>query len=203
MTIIEAFKISDSVLIQGVQGISDLIVQPGLINVDFADVRAIMKDAGTALMGIGIGTGEHRAEESARAAISSPLLEQSIEGAAGILFNIIGGTDLTMKEVDKAATIISQVASPDANIIFGATIDDKLKGQIKITVIATGFNTGDIKKQLGFRPEYKEPREIRYEFPKPEEDNPQKPDDFKPQGPSEEGGEYDSKYDIPAFLRGK
>ncbi len=208
MSIIEAFKISDSVLIQGVQGISDLIVMPGLINVDFADVRTIMKDAGTALMGIGIGTGEHRAEEAARAATSSPLLEQSIEGASGILFNIIGGQDLTMKEVDRAAAIISKVASADANIIFGTTVDDKLRGTIKITVIATGFDTGDIKSQLGLRQaEYQEQKATeRYEFTK-REDTPQTPESpttkfNEPEKPSDDD-ESTSKYDIPAFLRGR
>src|SRR3989339_1053681 len=140
MSIIEAFRLSDSVLNQGVQGISDLIVMPGLINVDFADVKTVMKDAGSALMGIGIGTGDARAEQAAKSAISSPLLEVSIEGATGILFNIIGGRDLTMKEVDIAARIIGQSASTDANIIFGTTIDDKMQDQIRITVIATGFD---------------------------------------------------------------
>ena len=139
MSIIEAFRLSDSVLNQGVQGISDLIVMPGLINVDFADVKTIMKDAGTALMGIGIGTGENRAEVAAKAAISSPLLEQSVEGAKGILFNISGGPDLTMREVDRAANIIRGIAGEEADIIFGTSIDDELTGQLKITVIATGF----------------------------------------------------------------
>lgn len=141
MSILDAFKVSDSVLTQGVQGISDLIVVPGLINVDFADVRSIMKNAGSALMGIGIGTGENRAEIAAKAAISSPLLEVSIEGATGILLNIIGGVDLTMREVDKAAQIINEAASPDANIIFGTNIDMTIKDEIKIIVIATGFDT--------------------------------------------------------------
>ena len=122
MGMLEAFKLSDSILNQGVQGISDLIVKPGLINVDFADVKTIMATAGTALMGIGIGTGENRAETAARASISSPLLEQSIEGAKGILFNISGGPDLTMKEVARAADIIREIANEDANIIFGTSI---------------------------------------------------------------------------------
>lgn len=139
-SIIEAFKIVDSVLGQGVQGISDLITMPGLINVDFADVRTIMTDAGSALMGIGVGKGENRAVVAAKAAISSPLLEISIEGAKGILFNIVGGLDMTMLEVDEAAKIISQAADGDANIIFGATIDESMKEQMKITVVATGFD---------------------------------------------------------------
>lgn len=141
MSIKDAFKLSDSILNQGVQGIADLIVLPGLINVDFADVRTIMQNAGSALMGIGIGTGKTRAEEAAKAAIFSPLLDESIEGATGVLFNITGGPDLTMKEVDKAASIISSMVSKDANIIFGATVDPDYEEKIKITVIATGFDS--------------------------------------------------------------
>jgi cell division protein FtsZ len=140
MSLLEAFKVADSVLTQGVQGIADLITTPGLINVDFADVRTIMTDAGSALMGIGTGVGENRATTAARMAISSPLLEVSIDGAKGILFNIIGGQDLTMNEINEAANIISNAADPDANIIFGATIDDKMADQIKISVIGTGFD---------------------------------------------------------------
>lgn len=139
-TLTDAFKIADSVLSQGVQGISEIITVPGLINVDFADVRTIMKDAGSALLGIGTGVGENRAQMAARAAISSPLLDISIEGARGILFNIAGGHDITMAEVDEAARIISEAADADANIIFGATINDTLSDQIRITVVATGFD---------------------------------------------------------------
>lgn len=140
MTLLEAFRVVDSVLIQGVQGISDIITMPGLINVDFADVKMIMKDAGSALMGIGTGVGDNRAQMAARAAVSSPLLEISIEGAKGVLFNITGGPDMTMSEVDEAAKIISEAADADANIIFGSAINDKLIDQMKITVIATGFD---------------------------------------------------------------
>lgn len=140
MTLLEAFRVADSVLTQGVQGISDIITQPGLINVDFADVRAIMKDAGSALMGIGSGVGDNRAQMAARAAISSPLLEISIEGAKGVLFTITGGPDMTMTEVDEAAKVIAEAADADANIIFGAAIVDKMVDQMKITVIATGFD---------------------------------------------------------------
>lgn len=140
MTLQEAFKLADSVLGQGVQGISDLITMPGLINVDFADVRAIMNDAGSALMGIGMAGGENRAAAAARMAIASPLLEVSIEGAKGVLFNIVGGPDLSMTEVNEAAQVISQAADPDANIVFGATIKDDQLDQIKISVIATGFD---------------------------------------------------------------
>lgn len=140
MTLLEAFRVADGVLTQGVQGISDIITVPGLINVDFADVKAVMKDAGSALMGIGTGVGENRAQMAARAAVSSPLLEVSIEGAKGVLFNIIGGPDMTMLEVDEAARIISEAADADANIIFGSAINEKLVDQMKITVIATGFD---------------------------------------------------------------
>lgn len=136
----DAFKMADSVLGQGVQGISDLIIMPGLINVDFADVRSIMTNAGSALMGIGQAGGDNRAETAARIAIASPLLEVSIEGAKGVLFNIVGGPDLTMEEVDRAAKIIAAAADPDANIIFGATIKEDQIDQLKISVIATGFD---------------------------------------------------------------
>jgi cell division protein FtsZ len=135
----EAFRTADDVLRQGVQGISDIIIVPGLVNVDFADVRAVMADAGSALMGIGIGSGKGRAREAAMAAISSPLLEASIDGARGVVFNITGGSDLTLHEVNAAAEIIYEVVDPNANIIFGAVIDDRLQGEIRITVIATGF----------------------------------------------------------------
>lgn len=140
MTLQEAFKLADSVLGQGVQGISDLITMPGLINVDFADVKTIMSNAGSALMGIGVAGGENRAAAAARMAIASPLLEVSIEGAKGVLFNIVGGSDLSMSEVNEAAQIIAQAADPDANIIFGATIKEDQLDQIKISVIATGFD---------------------------------------------------------------
>lgn len=140
MTLQEAFKLADSVLGQGVQGISDLITMPGLINVDFADVRSIMSSAGSALMGIGVAGGENRASAAARMAIASPLLEVSIEGAKGVLFNIVGGSDLQMSEVNEAAQIIAQAADPDANIIFGATIKDDQLDTVKISVIATGFD---------------------------------------------------------------
>lgn len=137
----EAFRVADDILRQGVQGISDIITIPGLVNVDFADVRAVMADAGSALMGIGIGSGKSRAREAAVSAISSPLLESSIDGARGVVFNITGGNDLTLHEVNAAAEIIYEAVDPNANIIFGAVIDDRLQGEVCITVIATGFNT--------------------------------------------------------------
>lgn len=136
----EAFRVADDILRQGVQGISDIITIPGLVNVDFADVRAVMADAGSALMGIGVGSGKSRAREAAIAAISSPLLESSIEGARGVVFNITGGSDLTLHEVNAAAETVYEVVDPNANIIFGAVIDDKMQGEIRITVIATGFS---------------------------------------------------------------
>ncbi len=141
MPVQEAFRVADDILRQGVQGISDIITIPGLVNVDFADVRAVMADAGSALMGIGVGSGKSRAREAAMQAISSPLLEaSSIEGARGVVFNITGGTDMTLHEVNAAAEIIYEVVDPNANIIFGAVIDERLQGEIKITVIATGFS---------------------------------------------------------------
>lgn len=136
----EAFRIADDILRQGVQGISDIITIPGLVNVDFADVRAVMADAGSALMGIGIGSGKSRAKEGAVAAISSPLLESSIEGAKGVVLNITGGHDLTLHEVSAAADTIYEVVDPNANIIFGAVIDERMQGEIRVTVIATGFS---------------------------------------------------------------
>ncbi|MEM1427435.1 MAG: cell division protein FtsZ, partial [Cyanobacteria bacterium P01_H01_bin.130] len=136
----EAFRYADDVLRQGVQGISDIITIPGLVNVDFADVKAVMADAGSALMGIGIGSGKSRARDAANAAISSPLLESSIEGAQGVVLNITGGSDLTLHEVNSAAEAIYEVVDPNANIIFGAVLDDRLQGEIRITVIATGFS---------------------------------------------------------------
>lgn len=138
--ITEAFTVVDDVLRQGVQGIADLITVHGMINVDFADVKTVMENAGSALMGIGYGTGENRAIEAAKAAIESPLLELSIDGAKGVLFNVTGGNDLSMFEVDEAARIITEAADPEANIIFGAVINDSYTGEVKITVVATGFD---------------------------------------------------------------
>ncbi|WP_035826132.1 cell division protein FtsZ [Crocosphaera watsonii] len=136
----EAFLAADNVLRQGVQGISDIITIPGLVNVDFADVRAVMADAGSALMGIGIGSGKSRANDAASSAISSPLLEHSIQGAKGVVFNITGGHDLSLHEVNTAAETIFDVVDPDANIIFGAVIDERVQGEVIVTVIATGFS---------------------------------------------------------------
>jgi len=145
-TMLEAFKIADDVLMQGVQGISDLIAVPGLVNLDFADVKTIMSEQGLAHMGIGRASGENRAAEAARQAIQSPLLETSIAGAKGVLLNITGGSNLGLLEVNEAAELVAQAADQDANIIFGAVINEDLKDEIRITVIATGFDNDIIKK---------------------------------------------------------
>jgi cell division protein FtsZ len=221
MSVLEAFQMSDSVLNQGVQGISDLIVMPGLINVDFADVKTIMKNAGTALMGIGLGTGEDRATIAAKAAITSPLLDISIEGATGILFNVIGGEDMGMREVDEAAKIIIEAASPEANIIFGTTIDESMSDQIKITVIATGFETDDIRKRLGIaapeetrtgakRDSFAATQQVEEARRRPfrlededEEEEEEEEKEKKDSWGSPSMGDDMEKYDIPAFLRGK
>jgi len=138
-TVVEAFRVADDVLRQGVQGIADLITVPGLINLDFADVRTVMAEAGSALIGIGVGSGEGRAAAAAHAAIASPLLETSMNGARGVLINITGGLDLGLLEVNEAAQVVAKAADPEANIIFGAVIDERVDGEVRITVIATGF----------------------------------------------------------------
>jgi len=177
----EALKIADDVLRQGVQGISDLIVQAGLINLDFADVKTVMSGQGAALMGIGFGSGDQRAADAARDAVASPLLETSIEGASGILWNITGGPDLTLHEVNEAAEIVRASADRDANIIFGAVIDDRMAGEVKITVVATGFTLGAESTE-----ELLEPQRAPVEEPTPH---------FK--------GFESVNLDIPAFLRGR
>jgi cell division protein FtsZ len=141
-SIMDAFRLADDVLRQGVQGITDLITVPGLINLDFADVRTIMRDAGSALMGIGIASGESRAAEAARTAVSSPLLEESVEGATGILLNVTGGPDLGLFEVNEAAEVVTSAADQNANVIFGSVIDETLADEVRVTVIATGFGAG-------------------------------------------------------------
>ena len=174
----DAFTVVDDVLRQGVQGISDLITMHGMINVDFADVKAIMQNAGSALMGIGRGTGESRTLEAAKMAIDSPLLELSIDGAKGILFNITGGPDMSMYEIDEAARIITEAADPDANIIFGAVIDEAMQGEVKITVIATGFDENYGQRRKGGK---------------------------APMAREETNGDMDEKdtLDVPAFIRKK
>jgi cell division protein FtsZ len=155
-TILDAFKMADMVLLQGVQGITDLITTPGLINLDFADVKAILTEAGSALMGVGHARGDDRAVEAARAAVSSPLLETSIDGARGILLNITGGSDLTLYEVNEAARIISDHAHPEANVIFGAAIDDSLGDETRVTVIAAGFERWSTRDVTGLALEEEE-----------------------------------------------
>src|SRR5207245_7447915 len=141
-SIVDAFKLADDVLRQGVQGITDLITIPGLVNLDFADVRTIMRGAGSALMGIGAASGENRATEAAQAAVSSPLLEASIEGATGILLNVTGGKEIGLFEVNEAAEVVTGAADQNANVIFGAVIDESLSDEVRVTVIATGFGGG-------------------------------------------------------------
>lgn len=207
VSLIEAFRIADSVLGQGVQGISDLITVPGLINVDFADVRTIMTNAGSALMGIGTGVGENRATTAARTAIASPLLEISIEGAKGILFNITGGPDLTMNEVNEAAQIISQAADADGNIIFGATIDEDMVDQVKISVIATGFDEARMKLQQLTRPTrpFQTPSPTLRPTPPPAVEEtqapPASPSPVSPGNGPQPQESVDNEFDIPAFLR--
>jgi cell division protein FtsZ len=134
----DAFLLADDVLRQGVQGISDIITVPGLVNVDFADVRAVMCDSGTAMLGVGVATGKNRAQEAALAATSAPLIEHSIERATGVVFNITGGTDLTLQEVNTVSQVVTSLADPGANIIFGAVIDEKYQGECSVTIILTG-----------------------------------------------------------------
>lgn len=200
MTLLDAFRVADGVLGQGVQGISDIITLPGLINRDFADIKTIMKNAGSAFMGIGTGVGENRAQAGARSAIASPLLEISIDGAKGILFNITGGPDLTMTEVNEAAKIISEKADADANIIFGATIDEKLIDQIKITVIATGFDQARLQMARFISPVL--PQKPVEEVEESEEEK--KPPVEEPPSPREgeiPPEEMGDQFEIPAFLR--
>jgi cell division protein FtsZ len=146
-SIVEAFEMADDILRQGVQGITDLITVPGLVNLDFADVRTIMREAGSALMGIGAASGENRAAEAARAAVSSPLLEASIEGATGILLNVTGGSEIGLFEVNEAAEVVTSASDQNANVIFGAVIDDSLGDEVRVTVIATGFGGGSARRR--------------------------------------------------------
>lgn len=203
--VLEAFRKIDSVLHQGVKGVAELITVPGLINVDFADVRTIMSSSGTALMGVGVGSGDKRALAAIKMAISSPLLDTSIEGARGVLFNVMGGPDLTMAEIDEAASIITKSVDPDADIIFGAVIDEQMVDQIKVTLVATKFDENKLKL---------------FNFRKSSELLEEKPETFAKQEPmksiqeelaadpidlndSDSIGEEDNEFDIPAFLRKK
>jgi cell division protein FtsZ len=199
-TMLTAFKMADEVLLQGVQGITDLITIPGLINTDFADVKMILKDAGSALMGIGYGNANGRAATAARMAISSPLLEASIEGARGILFNISGGSDLGIFEVNEAAEIVREVAHPDANIIFGTVIDDSMGDEVRVTVIAAGFDRWDDKRagaSTTASPKSPSGRDSRdgglRAVPNPADDV------FS--APSDDLGIDDDEFDVPSFLK--
>jgi len=219
-TLISAFKIVDDVLRQGVQGISDLITKPGIVNVDFADVKAIMANSGSALMGIGVGMGETRAVDAAKAAINSPLLELSIDGAKGVLFNVSGSSDLTMLEINEAANVITESIDPNAKVIFGAVIDDSIrKGEVHVTVIATGFDAEKVSES----PMAKMSRLTRDAHKKEEEEKqsssiifPSKKiepkmiieEKVQPKGPATRGDfkelEDDSdELEIPAFIRRK
>lgn len=206
-SLLDAFAIVDEVLKQGVQGISELITVPGLVNVDFADVKAIMKQAGSALMGIGKASGENRAQDAARAAIDSPLLELSINGATGVLFTISGSSDLSMFEVNEAAEVITSACDPEAKVIFGAVIDESLGDEVKVTVIATGFKQQNDKpqermsvpaqSQISYQETYAkkaEERTIKKAFNKSEEE--ERPVET-PRSKEEE------ELEIPAFLRKK
>jgi cell division protein FtsZ len=180
-SVVEAFRMADDILRQGVQGITDLITEPGLVNLDFADVRTIMRDAGSALMGIGRATGENRAAEAARIAVSSPLLEASIEGATGILLNITGGSDIGLFEVNEAAEVVTGAADQNANVIFGAVIDDSAGDEVQVTVIATGFGGQSRRRRR---------REAEREPPIPAAATPTEGFDVSP-----------DVLDVPSFLR--
>ena len=207
-SMLDAFRMADQVLYQGVEGITTLIMTPGLINLDFADVRAVLSDAGSALMGIGQGGGENRAEEAARAAISSPLLEASIEGARGVLLSIAGGSDLTLHEVHRAAEAITRAAHPEANIIFGAVIDDALGEESRVTVIAAGFDRtigevqpGVFRPQTAFARAEEETEEEEIPVPSLLREPEGEEDLFQPAAVrSGDGGDED--LDIPDFLKG-
>jgi cell division protein FtsZ len=220
-TMLQAFRLADDVLLQGVAGITDLITTPGLINTDFADVKAVMNDAGSALMGIGQARGDHRAAEAARMAVSSPLLEASIEGAQGVLLTIAGGSDLGLHEVNEAAEIIADAADPDANIIFGTVIDDALGDEVKVTVIAAGF-AGEHNERATLRPvkssRSRESTRAREEEPEPQRTTEQRASEqtaeVAPLKNSDNGTrapqrparppvviEADDELDIPSFLK--
>jgi cell division protein FtsZ len=184
-SIVDAFTMADDVLRQGVQGITDLITIPGLVNLDFADVRTIMTEAGSALMGIGTASGENRATEAARMAVSSPLLESSIEGATGILLNVTGGPDIGLFEVNEAAQVVTSAADQNANVIFGAVIDESFGDQVRVTVIATGFGPGRMRRRR------------RVEEPAEEA----KAEEGQRETPAERFELTDDELEVPSFLR--
>jgi cell division protein FtsZ len=180
-SVVDAFRMADDILRQGVQGITDLITEPGLVNLDFADVRTIMRDAGSALMGIGRASGENRAAEAARIAVSSPLLEASIEGATGILLNVTGGSDIGLFEVNEAAEVVTGAADQNANVIFGAVIDDSIGDEVQVTVIATGFGGQGRRRRR--------PRETELDAPLPAAAS------------ATESFDSSQELDVPSFLR--
>jgi cell division protein FtsZ len=198
-SVLEAFQMADEVLLQGVQGITDLITTPGLINLDFADVKTIMTNAGSSLMGIGTARGENRSVEAARNAISSPLLEASIEGARGVLLNISGGSDLGLFEVHEAADIISKAAHPDANIIFGAVVDDQLGDEVRVTVVASGFDRWQPAEEPAQAPQHYD-IEDEFESPAVEEDEEEEEWAAEPRYVFDSDTEEED-LDIPSFLR--
>jgi cell division protein FtsZ len=180
-SVVDAFRMADDILRQGVQGITDLITEPGLVNLDFADVRTIMRDAGSALMGIGRASGENRAAEAARIAVSSPLLEASIEGATGILLNVTGGSGIGLFEVNEAAEVVTGAADQNANVIFGAVIDDSIGDEVQVTVIATGFGGQGRRRRR--------PRETELDAPVPAATS------------ASESFDSSQELDVPSFLR--
>ncbi len=203
VTLREAFKVADSVLEQAVAGIAEIITVPGLVNVDFADVKTIMSDAGSALLGIGTGVGENRAQMAARAAVASPLLDLSIEGARGILFNIAGGPDLTMFEVDEAARIITQAADADANVIYGNVIKEEMMDQVRITVIATGFDENVSRVSQMIRPATPNIQGVMGDVMKKESEESKVEEvveKLETVGDKKKD-EFGEDFDIPAFLR--
>lgn len=201
---LEAFREADNVLRQGVQGISDLIAKPGLINVDFADVKTIMYDKGSALMGIGVATGESRAVEAAKKAISSPLLETSIDGAQGVLMNISGGTSLSLFEVQEAADLVTSAADEDVNVIFGNVINENLNEEVIVTVIATGFEGSNQSGKQSSRPSRNAFQEqaAMNQVQQPQQDQQQEFQNEKRSTPEETNNQEDT-LDIPTFLRNR
>src|SRR5213595_308576 len=185
-SIVEAFQMADDILRQGVQGITDLITVPGLVNLDFADVRTIMRDAGSALMGIGTASGENRAAEAARTAVSSPLLEASIEGATGILLNVTGGSEIGLFEVNEAAEVVTGAADQNANVIFGAVIDESIEDEVRVTVIATGFGPHRTRRRRTVEVAEAEPRRSEEQQPRARPEGFDVPDEI---------------LEVPSFLR--
>jgi cell division protein FtsZ len=204
-SMLEAFRMADDVLRQGIQGISDLITVPGLINLDFADVKSIMTQAGSALMAIGRGTGDQRMVEAANMAISSPLLEMSIDGAKGVLFNISGGDDLGIQEVYEASDIIAKAADPDANIIFGARIDPNMRDEVKITLIATGFESvpRPTSRLRSYPNQVSNPPQAQQPQPQPQQRQPTPMQQSQPRPQPSFSNNPSDDLDIPPFLRNR